>query len=90
MEQTEMGIKVHPVRSSYGKNVDRILEDLMGLETTRPKEIAEALKDIYEQISQNQLEAAKNNINDLRAKIKDDPELIRSEVIIRRKEIIGK
>jgi hypothetical protein len=33
---------------------------------------------------------AKNNINDLRAKIKDDPELIRSEVIIRRKEIIGK
>jgi len=90
MEQTEMGIKIDPVQESYGKNVDRILEDLMGLETTRPKEIAEALKDIYEQISQNQLEAAKNNINDLRAKIKDDPELIRSEVIIRRKEIIGK
>jgi hypothetical protein len=90
MEQTEMGIKVHPVRSSYGKNVDRILEDLMGLETTRPKEIAEALKDIYEQISQNQLEAAKKKINDLRAKIQDDPELIKAEVIIRRKEIIGK
>ncbi len=90
MEQTEMGIKVHPVQESYGKNVDRILEDLMGLETTRPKEIAEALKDIYEQISQNQLEAAKNNINDLRAKIQNDPELIKAEVIIRRKEIIGK
>ncbi|MBC1195860.1 AAA family ATPase [Microcystis aeruginosa BLCCF158] len=90
MEQTEMGIKFHPVQESYGKNVDRILEDLMGLETTRPKEIAEALKDIYEQISQNQLEAAKNNINDLRAKIQDDPELIKAEVIIRRKEIIGK
>lgn len=90
MEQTEMGIKFHPVQESYGKNVDRILEDLMGLETTRPKEIAEALKDIYEQISQNQLEAAKNKINDLRAKIQDDPELIKAEVIIRRKEIIGK
>ena len=90
MEQTEMGIKVHTVQESYGKNVDRILEDLMGLETTRPKEIAEALKDIYEQISQNQLEAAKNNINDLRAKIQNDPELIKAEVIIRRKEIIGK
>ena len=90
MEQTEMGIKFHLVRSSYGKNVDRILEDLMGLETTRPKEIAEALKDIYEQISQNQLEAAKNKINYLRAKIQDDPELIKAEVIIRRKEIIGK
>jgi predicted ATP-binding protein involved in virulence len=90
MEQTEMGIKVHPVQESYGKNVDRILEDLMGLETTRPKEIAEALKDIYEQISQNQLEAAKKKINDLRAKIQDDPELIKAEVIIRRKEIIGK
>ncbi len=90
MEQTEMGIKFHPVQESYGKNVDRILEDLMGLETTRPKEIAEALKDIYEQISQNQLEAAKNNINDLRAKIQNDPELIKAEVIIRRKEIIGK
>jgi predicted ATP-binding protein involved in virulence len=90
MEQTEMGIKFHPVQESYGKNVDRILEDLMGLETTRPKEIAEALKDIYEQISHNQLEAAKNKINDLRAKIQDDPELIKAEVIIRRKEIIGK
>ena len=90
MEQTEMGIKFHPVQESYGKNVDRILEDLMGLETTRPQEIAEALKDIYEQISQNQLEAAKNKINDLRAKIQDDPELIKAEVIIRRKEIIGK
>ncbi|MDB9411974.1 AAA family ATPase [Microcystis aeruginosa] len=90
MEQTEMGIKFHPVQESYGKNVDLILEDLMGLETTRPKEIAEALKDIYEQISQNQLEAAKNKINYLRAKIQDDPELIKAEVIIRRKEIIGK
>ena len=90
MEQTEMGIKFHPVQESYGKNVDRILEDLMGLETTRPQEIAEALKDIYEQISQNQLEAAKKKINDLRAKIQDDPELIKAEVIIRRKEIIGK
>jgi hypothetical protein len=90
MEQTEMGIKFHPVQESYGKNVDRILEDLMGLETTRPKEIAEALKDIYEQISQNQLEEAKKKINDLRAKIQDDPELIKAEVIIRRKEIIGK
>jgi hypothetical protein len=78
------------VQESYGKNVDRILEDLMGLETTRPQEIAEALKDIYEQISHNQLEAAKNKINDLRAKIQDDPELIKAEVIIRRKEIIGK
>ena len=90
MEQTEMGIKIDPVQESYGKNVDRILEDLMGLETTRPQEIAEALKDIYEQISHNQLEAAKNKINDLRAKIQDDPELIKAEVIIRRKEIIGK
>jgi predicted ATP-binding protein involved in virulence len=90
MEQTEMGITIHPVLESYGKNVDRILEDLMGLETTRPREIAQALKDIYEQISQNQLEEAKNNINDLRAKIQDDPELIKAEVIIRRKEIIGK
>ncbi|NCS42609.1 MAG: AAA family ATPase [Microcystis aeruginosa BS11-05] len=90
MEQTEMGIKFHPVQESYGKNVDRILEDLMGLETTRPQEIAEALKDIYEQISHNQLEAAKNKINDLRAKIQNDPELIKAEVIIRRKEIIGK
>jgi len=90
MEQTEMGIKIDTVQESYGKNVDRILEDLMGLETTRPKEIAEALKDIYEQISQNQLEAAKKKINDLRAKIQNDPELIKAEVIIRRKEIIGK
>ena len=34
-----MGIKVHLVQESHGKNVDRILEDLMGLETTRPNEV---------------------------------------------------
>jgi len=45
---------------------------------------------IYEQISQNQLETSKNKINDLRAKIQNDPELIKAEVVIRRKEIIGK
>ena len=36
LNQTETGTEVIQPTESYGKNVDRVLEDLMGPETTRP------------------------------------------------------
>ena len=75
---------------SYGKNVDRILEDLMDLDTTRPTQVSNDLHRIYEMIDSNDLDEAKQQIATIRQKIGDDPDLVKAEVLIRRKELIGK
>ncbi len=75
---------------SYGKTVERVLEDLMGLETTRPKEIDQEIKEVFVQISDGELDKARNLIQKLQARIGTDPELIKANVLIRRKELIDK
>lgn len=75
---------------SYGKTVDRILEDLMGLETTRPQEVTESLRQIYVLISSKELEKARESITELEKQIGEDPDLVKANVLIKRKELIGK
>jgi predicted ATP-binding protein involved in virulence len=90
LEHTDSGIKAERMTEAYGKTVDRVLEDLMGLKTTRPDEISAALRDIYEEIDRSNLEAAKQRIEETRIEIGNDPELVKAEVLIKRKELIGK
>jgi len=90
LEQTESGMTAQRPRESYGKNTDRILEDLMGLETTRPDKVSLELHRLYEEINQGQLIDARQKIADLKTEIGEDPELVKAEVLIKRKEIIGK
>ncbi|NEP62444.1 MAG: AAA family ATPase [Symploca sp. SIO2G7] len=88
IHQTEKGLKVNLATESYGKTAERILEDLMGLATTRPSEIEQFLQEIYLDIDQHQLDNAKNKLNSLRETIKStaDSELTRLELMIRREE----
>ena len=74
---------------SYGKNVDRILEDLMGLETTRPTQVSAELHGVYTMIERNHLEEARQEIAHIKQEIGEDPDLVRAEVLIKRKELIG-
>jgi predicted ATP-binding protein involved in virulence len=90
LKQTDSGIVAERPAESYGKNVDRILEDLMGLETTRPDRVSSSLHDIYDEINQGQLADARQKIAEMKAEIGEDPELVKAEVLIKRKEIIGK
>jgi predicted ATP-binding protein involved in virulence len=90
LKQTDDGIISEKPAESYGKNVERVLEDLMGLDTTRPDEISEDLHTVYELIDGNHLEEARQKINWMRAIIGSDPELVKAEVLIKRKELIGK
>jgi len=90
LKQSEEGMTAERPIESYGKNVDRILEDLMGLETTRPKQVFIDLDDIYKKIELGLIDEAGALINKLRNKIGDDPELVKAEVLIKRREIIGK
>ncbi len=90
LKQTEGQITVDQPSESYGKNVVRILEDLMELDTTRPSKVNSKLHEIYEMLEQNRLEEAKQAIRKMKKQIGDDPDLVRATVLIRRKEVIGK
>lgn len=79
----------HP-QESYGKTSERILEDLMGLETTRPTKVTEALKTLFVRINNGELEQAKKDAELLQQEIGADPELVKAGVLIKRKELIGK
>ena len=90
LQQTPQGVQVDRPRESFGKNVDRVLEDLMGLATTRPDEVELGLREIFLAIDNGVLQEARGKIESLRKSIGDDPDLVRADVLIRRKEIIGK
>lgn len=84
------GLKCCQPEESYGKTSERILEDLMGLETTRPKEIKEELDKLFDLIQESEIERAKEKIQSLKTEIGADPELSRANTLILRKERIGK
>ena len=86
----EVGITAERPIESYGKTVDRVLEDLMGLETTRPATVFEGLNSLYVEINRGNLSGARQRVAELRAEVGDDPELVKAEILIKRKEIIGK
>ncbi|MEO1386738.1 MAG: AAA family ATPase [Cyanobacteria bacterium J06634_6] len=75
---------------SYGQTANRILEDLMGLETTRPRSISSELHSVYEMIDRNHLDEARAEIASIRQKMGEDPDLIKADVLIRRKELINR
>jgi predicted ATP-binding protein involved in virulence len=90
LRNTADGMEAVRMQGTYGKSANRILEDHMGLETTRPDDISRALGDIYEQIDRSRFAEARSKIEDLRGLIGSDPELTKAEVLIKRKELIGK
>jgi predicted ATP-binding protein involved in virulence len=90
LKQEGHGMVAEHPSESYGKNVDRVLEDLMGLETTRPDQVSNELHLLYSEINQGKLSKARQTIKKMRSEIGDDPELVKAEVLIKRKEIIGK
>lgn len=90
LKQTEDGIQWSQPDESYGKNVDRVLEDLMELDTTRPTVVSNSIHNIYEMIDKNNLQEAQDQVSEMRSKIGNDPELLKAEVLIKRKERIGK
>jgi predicted ATP-binding protein involved in virulence len=90
LSMTDTGLESVQPSESYGKTVERILEDLMGLETTRPDDVENEIQKIYEQIDQGNLDGAKQSIGKLETRIGGDSELVKAAVLIKRKEMIGK
>lgn len=90
LDITADGLRSEHPQKSYGMTAERVLEDLMGLTTTRPVNIKNEIDDIYQRIDRKEYDNAKKAIFLLERKIGADPDLLRARTIIMRKEAIGK
>ncbi len=75
---------------SYGRDINRILEDIMGV-IKRPPEIENRILELFRIIHDGELDRAKDLIQELATEIGiDEPELIRAASTIHRREVIGR
>jgi predicted ATP-binding protein involved in virulence len=88
LEKTNVGIIAKRPESSFGRDSNRILEDLMGV-PKRPQDIKNRLHELFAIIDSGNLDDARNLCHEIAQIIgEDEPELIKANVSIRRKEIL--
>ncbi len=71
---------------SYGMPIDRVVELIMN-EDVRPKEVQKNINILFELIERNNVLEAKKLIKTLKTYLKTDHEIMRAEMLIRKKEI---
>jgi predicted ATP-binding protein involved in virulence len=88
LEATADGIIANRPSSSYGRDSNRILEDLMNT-PARPQKIKDEILELFRIIDRGDLDAAKQLRQHIIKKIgTDEPELVKADVFMRRKEIL--
>ncbi|NET25884.1 MAG: AAA family ATPase [Okeania sp. SIO1I7] len=79
----------HP-SSSFGRDSNRILEDLMKV-PERPQKIKEKLMELFRLIDSGNLESARKLRLEIEKEIgTDEPEFVRADILMRRREILKK
>ncbi len=90
LEKTDEGVVAKRPESSFGRDSNRILEDLMGV-PERPQEIKESLLELFRLIDAGNIEGARQLRQQLAHEIgADEPEFVKADVLIRRKEILNR
>ena len=89
LERTRTGVIAKRPEDAYGQTTGRILEDLMDV-PARPQEIKEGFKQLFLAIQQNDLAEARLLLSRLRHQIGHDPDLVKADALIHRKEVLGK
>ncbi|XZF61301.1 MAG: AAA family ATPase [Gloeotrichia echinulata DVL01] len=88
LEKTDEGVIAKRPESSFGRDSNQILEDLMGV-SARPQDIKELLHDLFRLIGEENLDGAKQLSQQIAEIIgEDEPELVKARLSIRRKEIL--
>jgi predicted ATP-binding protein involved in virulence len=88
LEKTDEGVVAKKPESSFGRDSNRILEDLMGV-PARPQEIKDRLHELFRLIDEGNLDGARQLSQEIADIIgQDEPELVKASVSIRRKEIL--
>jgi predicted ATP-binding protein involved in virulence len=89
LANTEVGVTAEPVRT-YGRDSNRILENEMGV-PKRSLEIKNGLLDLFRLIDDGNLLKARELQTLLKEKIGfDEPEFAKADVLIQRKEVLGR
>jgi hypothetical protein len=89
LANTESGVTAEIVRT-YGRDSNRILEDEMGV-PKRSQEIKDGLRDLFRLIDDGNLPKARELQEYLKEEIGfDEPEFARADVLIHRKEVLGR
>lgn len=90
LEATEKGVIARHPQSSFGRDSNSILEDVMGV-SERPLEIKQDILKLFRIIEEGDLEAAQQLRQQIADKIgSDEPELIKAATSIKRKEILNR
>ncbi|NEP57984.1 MAG: AAA family ATPase [Symploca sp. SIO2G7] len=90
LEKAEHGIIAYHPESSFGRESNRILVDLMGVDE-RPEAIKQDLLKLFRLIDDGNLDKARELRQQLAQKIGGgEPEFAKADMLIRRKEIIGR
>ncbi|MDO8609393.1 MAG: AAA family ATPase [bacterium] len=90
LKQENDNLSVIKPTESYGKSSDSLLEDILGVES-RPLLIKKELHQLFKLIQEQNLEKAKKLMHKLENEIEGrEPELVKANVLIQRKEILGK
>lgn len=90
LEKTDTGIIAKRPESSYGRDSNQILEDLMDV-PERPLEIKQDLLKLFRLIDAGDLEAAKELRRELAKKIgEDEAQFVKVDILIRRKGSLRK
>lgn len=89
LRSTSEGVVVERL-PSYGKDSNRILATLMGT-PERPQEILESLRELFRFIDKGELDNARRLRQELAHRMgEEDPEFVRADWLIQRKEILNK
>lgn len=88
LERTKSTVSASRPVESFGQTTGSILEDIMDV-SERPQEIRDRLSSLFWAIQNDELAAAKKMLAKLHNTIGRDPELVRAEFHIRRKETLG-
>ena len=90
LESTDRGIIAKRPTSSFGRDSNQILEDLMDV-PERPENVKEQILEIFRLIDAGDLEGAKRLRQQIAGEIgADEPELVKASTSIRRREILNK
>lgn len=90
LEATSEGIVAKQPESSFGRDSNRILEDVMGV-PERPQEIKDSLRQLFRLIDAGNLDAAKELRQQIEDEIgEDESEFVRADILMRRKEILNR
>ena len=88
LDRGPSGVVAERPEAAFGQTSNRVLEDLMGV-PERPQEIKHALTELFLLIERGETVAAKRRMRDMHGKICEDPDLVKVDVLIRRKESLG-